>query len=229
MQEEQASSSKAQASRFKLQIGFLLLLVPLALSGQNGWLPASREMERSYSLKVAAPGSNFHSAIRPWRLKELQTLAPDSSIGSIVPALDRWADTSHAVRWGPLLDASAGYDAANGEAIFHRTGAGLWIDADAGRDWSFHVDGQLWSEKFPDYLDRFVFATQATPGEGFAFGSERLNLGDAIDYYHYDRESSSTLPWAAGRIPSAKAIDRFSFPPRHRVIHTSASRPPSGS
>lgn len=53
------------------------------------------------------------------------------------------------------------------------------------------MDGQVWSESFPGYLDYFAFATQVAPGEGYAFG----NWGG--DRLHYDLNGH--ISWDPGR------------------------------
>lgn len=146
------------------------------------WLPLSREVERPYATAQAAWKSGVHTAIRPYRRSELPLLTgADSLVPSALPALGRWAgvDNGRKFRWGPLLDASAGYEPDAPEPMLHRAGAGFWTDLDASPKLSFHLDAQAWSERFASYLDTLVQATQVTPGEGYAFGTRP-------NYTHYD-------------------------------------------
>ncbi len=188
--------SRWKVSSFKLgSISFKILLLSgsfhvTSVLAQNGWLPPSREMERPFALRTMDPSIDMHTAIRPWRLKDLRSIPADTSIASVLPLLDRWADTSRTFRWGPLIDASGGFD-ADQELAFYRAGAGAWMDADAGSKWNFHLDGQVWSEQFPGYLDHYAFATQVTPGEGYAFG----NWGG--DRMHYDWNGH--ISWDPGK------------------------------
>ncbi len=175
-----------------LLIFLIGILLPSLIVAQNGWLPASREVERLYGASLYDVKSSMHTSIRPYRLREVLANTPnDTLLRSALPVLDRWASRNDRnFRWGPLVDASLGVQGGNKDALFHRAGAGLWVDADAGSDWNFHFDGQLWNQRFPDYLDRFVQATQVTPGEGYAFG-------DRPNYTHFDW--NAYVSWDPGK------------------------------
>ncbi len=171
----------------------LLLLSGIPVLGQTGWMPLSREVERPYTNAVHAVGSPVHAAIRPYRKSEVDAL---SGVDSLRPtaalvALDRWAGVRNGrkVRWGPLLDATGGYE-PDGTGAIYRGGGGLWLDADAGSKLSFHLDGQGWGQRFASYLDTLVRATQVTPGEGYAHGEP-----DAVTHYDWN----AYLSWDPGK------------------------------
>jgi hypothetical protein len=193
---------------------FLLAASVISNAGaQNGWLPPSREVERPFEKGVSAHKQDLHTAIRPWRMREVLAIVPaDTAQRSILPVLDRWAGSFNGrrLRWGPLLDASLGVDPQAENALFHRTGAGLWLDADAGKTLNFHLDGQAWSEGFPRYLERYVAGTGITPGEGYAYGT-------APAYTHFD--VNGHVSWDPGRYFNLTAgRGRNSFGEGHRSL-----------
>lgn len=162
--------------------GCMLLCGPL-VSAQADWLPLSREVELPFATAQQAYKSTEHTSIRPYRrsdislLEGLDTLRPSAAIG----ALDKWAGAmdDRKFRWGPLIDANGGYDTGGKGAAIFRGGGGLWTNYNVNSKLTFHLDGQVWSERFANYVDTLIRATQVTPGEGYAYGS-------APNYAHYD-------------------------------------------
>ncbi len=171
----------------------LLLACPLLAPAQIGYVPLSREVERQYALKLYSHKTDFHTSIRPYRLREVrEAMGTDTVAPSALPILDRWAGVPNGrkFRWGPLVDASVGLQPGADAPLIHRGGAGFWADADLGDRLNFHVDARLWNQRFPNYLDSYVRATQITPGEGYAYG-------DAPNYTHYD--VNGHVSWDVGR------------------------------
>ena len=164
------------------------------LVAQSDWVPLSRDVERPRATAIERWGSTMHTAIRPYRASDLRALDPGDTLrpAAALPALDRWAGRANGrhFRWGPLVDASLGYDATDGNGVFHRTGAGLWTDTDLLKNLNLHVAAQVWNEGLPGYLDTLVHATQVMPGEGYAYG-------DRSTPTHYD--VTGHLSWDAGK------------------------------
>ncbi len=174
---------------------FLLAILSLLLNdllAQTSWAPLSREVERPYATKLEAYGSDVHSAVRPYSTQYLRaTVKADSLLpAAAIGKLDTWAGRMNArkFRWGPLLEATGGYEAGNRTQAIYRGGAGLWTDLDAGSKLSFHLDAQGWGERLPGYLDTLAKATQVTAGEGYAYGT-------SLDIAHYDW--SAYVSWDA--------------------------------
>lgn len=159
---------------------------------QTGWAPLSREVERPYAQALQRYKSNAHTAIRPYATTTLRTALPaDSLLPTAAWAkLDTWAGRANGrkLRWGPLLEAGAGYDGGSNAGARYRAGAGLWADADLGTKLNLHLDGMAWGERLPGYLDTLARATQVTPGEGYAFGDDQATT-------HYDLNGH--LSWDA--------------------------------
>ena len=154
------------------------------LNAQSTWLPLSREVERPFASEVQRVGCTIHSAVRPYRLNDLRALDVKDSANTfaLLPALDRWAGVRNgrSFRWGPLLDAQVIYDMDTAKSVVgHRAGTGVWLEKDLTEKLSFHLDAQVWNERFPTYTDTLVRATQVTPGEGYGYG-------EAPAYTHYD-------------------------------------------
>lgn len=173
---------------------FLMVLGCAGVKAQTGWLPLSREVEQHHAAALGRHGSDVHTAIRPWRLRDVQavdtadTLRPKAALG----VLDRWAgvDDDRRVRWGPLADASLGLDARGEDPLRYTVGGGFWTDLDVNDKLSFHLDAQVWGQRFASYLDTLVRATQVTPGLGYA-------QGRSPDHVHYD--INGHVSWDPGK------------------------------
>ena len=92
-----------------------MLATGLNATAQSGWMPLSREVERPRATAIERVGSTMHTAIRPYRSSDLQALDAKDTLRpkAALAALDRWAGRSNGrqFRWGPLADASLGFDA----------------------------------------------------------------------------------------------------------------------
>lgn len=163
-----------------LPVGLVLFSI---VHAQTGWSPVSREVERPYAVRLQAYGSEAHTAIRPYSTTTLKaTITADSLLPSaLLPKLDTWAGRMNGrkFRWGPLLEANGGFGAGSSSGVRYRGSGGFWADLDAGPKVTFHLDGQVWGERLPSYLDTLALATQVTAGEGYAYRN-------GSDISHYD-------------------------------------------
>ncbi|MFN3876317.1 MAG: hypothetical protein ACK4L7_10450, partial [Flavobacteriales bacterium] len=170
------------------------LLLAAAVRGQAGWLPLSREVEQPFAAELGRWKSDAHTALRPYRLKELRALARFDSLrpAAALAALDRWSGAwnGRRTRWGPLLDlsANAAYDSAASAGF--RSGAGAWVERDIGDRLTVHASGSAWLERLPPYLDSVAKATLVAPGEGHAYRGPAY-VG------HHDWQAYAS--WDAGR------------------------------
>ena len=71
----------------------LALLAAQLVAAQAGWLPVSREVERPYSAELSWPKHMAHTAIRPYRAKEIRAIDHGDSLRpvGVLAALDRWS------------------------------------------------------------------------------------------------------------------------------------------
>ncbi len=165
----------------------VLVILCARVSAQNGWMPLSREVERPYARALQRLGSDAHTAIRPYRQRDLRAIPGADTLrpAAALAILDRWSgamlgtDSVRKFRWGPLMDASLALDMPGEDLLRYKLGGGVWMDLDAHPKWSFHLDAQAWGQRFASYLDTLVNATQVTPGEGYAYGT-------ATDRVHHD-------------------------------------------
>jgi hypothetical protein len=171
------------------------LLLPLwwaatLLFAQPAWLPLSRTVEQPYGSALHHYKGTAHTALRPYRRSDLP--ADSALTTSVLPLLDRWAGATgaRAVRFGPLMEATIGLDAQASTTIIQRLGGGAWSDADLGKRLNLHLNGMVWQERLPRYLDSLATATQVVPGEGYA-------RGPADARSHYDVQGH--LSWDPGR------------------------------
>jgi hypothetical protein len=190
----------------------LLLLSNATLRAQNGWLPPSREVERPFAYRLHHYKTDMHTSVRPWRMKEVLAATASDTLRPSMAVLDRlggW-ENGRRFRFGPLADAAIGVD-RRGDAtnMFHRLGGGAWLDADIGSSLNIHLDGQLWHQRFPVYLQEWVQATGVTPGEGAARGGP--------EYQHHDWNGH--VSWDANRYINLTAgRGRNSFGEGHRSL-----------
>ncbi|MBK9196561.1 MAG: hypothetical protein IPO17_16575 [Flavobacteriales bacterium] len=168
-------------------VGCCLLVVGVC-TAQPSTLPLSRAVEAPWAAQAHSLHSGMHTAIRPYLIRDLRALPGGDTLQgtAAMDLLERWGrnafdSTTTGLRWrgGPLLDASVGVDAGSASALTWRGGAGAWMEADAGKRWSFHLDGQAWNENWSDYLDTLVDAQQVSLGEGYAYGDDEARS-------HYD-------------------------------------------
>lgn len=158
-------------------------MIPLVSAGQIGTFPMGRAMNDRLLPGLHAYGSTVHSAIKPYRYRDVRGL---DTLSSLLPLLEKWAGRSDTIipgftetRGGPLLDASVGIDVGKDDPVTYRAGGGFWVEMDAGPKWSFHLDAQGWYTALPAYLDSFTFATGVIPGQGYVSDS-------AAAFTHYD-------------------------------------------
>lgn len=174
----------------RLTLLTLFLAAATCARAQPAWLPLSRTVEQPYATALYHYKSTAHTSLRPYRRNELpaDSLRPAAAL----PVLDRWAGatTPRALRFGPLVEATAGLDAQPSNTFIQRLGGGAWLDADLGSRLNLHINGMAWQERLPRYLDSLVVATQVVPGEGYAWGPAEARG-------HYDVQGH--LSWDPGK------------------------------
>ncbi|MDX9749948.1 MAG: hypothetical protein RBT71_02580 [Flavobacteriales bacterium] len=181
---------------------------------QPVFMPLSRAVERPWAPALHAAGAGTHTAIRPYRHDELAALPVADSLRptAVLPALDRWSGraTPRTWRWGPLADAVAGASFNEEDVMKYRAGLGFWAQADAGKNLSFHLDAQGWSERLPDHVDALAYAAHVTPAEGYAYR-------DGPDVRHFD--VNGHVSWDPGRFFNITAgRGRNAFGEGHRSL-----------
>ncbi|MBK9418873.1 MAG: hypothetical protein IPN62_16720 [Flavobacteriales bacterium] len=75
--------------------------------------------------------STMHTAIRPYRRSEVMALVGADSLRPTAAwnALDRWAGAGNGrrFRFGPLLEATGGFDASAQNTFLVRSGGSVWL------------------------------------------------------------------------------------------------------
>lgn len=167
----------------------IALCVAMLAHGQAGWLPLSRAVEQPYAAALARWKSDAHTAIRPYRVRDVRAVDPKDTLRmpAALPALDRWAGARNGrrTRWGPLLDAQGGLGLDSIVRPLQRLGAGAWFEQDIGERLNLHASGQIWQERLPAYLDSLARATRMSTGEGYAYRD-----GDAILHQDWSAHAS---------------------------------------
>ncbi|HRD53455.1 MAG TPA: hypothetical protein PKY96_12485 [Flavobacteriales bacterium] len=181
---------KARKGMRAAAIAHAVLLAGMC-AGQAGWLPLSRDVERPFAANLGQWKSDAHTAVRPYRIKEIRSIDAKDSLRphAALAALDRWsgARNGRRLRWGPLLDLQGGLGLDSTRVVTHRLGGGAWLEGDIGDRFTLHASGQFWNERMPAYLDSLARATQVSTGEGYAHrdGSTVMH-GDWNAYASWD-------------------------------------------
>lgn len=160
----------------------LFVLLTSGASAQQGWLPLSSAVDQPFAARMRHYKSDplLHSAIRPYLREDLRLIpGADTLLGHAwKPWLDSLTDPRHRLHGGPLVEALLGVSPGEKDALKFRSGLGGWLEWNAGPRWTLHVDGLVWGERLPDYLDSLAGDIHVTPGEGFA--------KDGPTYLHHD-------------------------------------------
>lgn len=165
--------------------GLCLLALLASTSGyaQQGFLPLSRTVDAPYTALMHGSKVAAHSAIRPYLREDLQALpGADTALApEWKPWLERMTDPTNRWHGGPLLDALAGASSGEREVLKYRLGVGGWLEWNAHPRWTLGVNAQAWTETLPNYLDRWAYVQEVTPGEGYAHRG-----GDGITHYDWN-------------------------------------------
>lgn len=165
----------------------LLVLLPVAVFAQQGFLPLSTVVDGPATKQLRSPFAYTHSDLRPY-LREDVRLLPEDSLrkAAAIPFLGRWADPDHTLHGGPLVDALGGFSAGETDAVKYRVGLGAWLEWNASKRFTLQADVQAWNEVLPNYVDSFARASDVLPAEGLAHREgnavQHLDWNGSIDY-----------------------------------------------
>ncbi|MGV9012387.1 MAG: hypothetical protein ACOH13_07320 [Flavobacteriales bacterium] len=165
----------------------VLVLLPLAASAQQGFMPLSTVVDGPATERLHNPYSFTHSELRPYLREDILPLPEDSLLKSAaIPFLGRWADPTHTLHGGPLVDAIGGFSAGGTDAVKYRAGLGAWLEWNASERFTLQADAQSWNEVLPNYVDSFARANGVMPAEGLAHLDgktvQHLDWNGSIDY-----------------------------------------------
>lgn len=164
------------------KLPWLLVLLPLAASAQQGSMPLSTVVDGPATARLHSPYSYTHSELRPYLREDILPLPEDSLLKTAtIPFLGRWSDPAHTLHGGPLVDALGGFSAGGTDSFKYRAGLGAWLEWNASSRFTLQADAQAWQETVPDYLGRFVANSTVMPGEGIAHFE-----GDAVQHVDWN-------------------------------------------
>ncbi|HMU12800.1 MAG: hypothetical protein JST41_07970 [Bacteroidetes bacterium] len=150
------------------------LLSAFMATAQQGWLPLSTDIDGPIGGRIRSIKADpaLHSGIRPYLREDLKLIPGADSLVPKAwrPWLDSLSKPRHGVYGTPFAEAMIGGSFGEKDPIKFRTGLGGQLDWSAGKRWSLHVDGMVWAETLPNYLDSVVRSIHVTPGEGYAYG-----------------------------------------------------------
>jgi hypothetical protein len=160
----------------------LCFLLSLTASAQQGWLPLSSTIDLPFAARMRSYTSDpgLHSAIRPYLREDLRLVPGADTLlpHAWKPWLDSLTDPLHTVHGAPLVEALVGVSPGEKDVMKFRSGLGGWLEWNASPRWTLHVDGMVWAETMPNYLDSLAQDIHVTPGEGY--------VGDGPTYLHHD-------------------------------------------
>ena len=190
--------------RFKLLL--LFVCFQTILSAQQNNLFLNRQIYNWYEPELNKQDVHFHTAIRPYRMSELDSVVSYDEIFQLKKVSDdkflgkfwNWIgyDTIVGVstpdfhmRIDPLINFAGGYDLENnGKGLWTNT-RGVAISADIGekRNVSFTTTVRENQAKYPDYLMRFIKTYQVVPGQGKVrnFKANAYDYLNATGYVSY--------------------------------------------
>ncbi len=148
-------------------LALLAMAWPLFAHAQQGYLPLSRTVDAPWTALMHRPGATGHTAIRPYLREDLPAPATDSTAGT-PNWLQRMSDPAKRWHGGPLPYLLAGASLTEEDALKYRAGLGGWLEWNAGPRWTLFAEVTAWHEKLPNYLDRFAYASEVVPSEGYA-------------------------------------------------------------
>ncbi len=184
--------------RFNLLLFFLSITSIVA--AQQNYLPLNRNIYNWYEPALNKQETYFHTAIRPYRISELDSIVTYDDIFQLRKTagenffgkLWNWVgyDTIVGVhqkdfhlRIDPLVNFGGGYDIdgneGNGKSLWTNT-RGISFSGDIGekRKVSFNATLRENQAKYPDYISDFVRIYNVVPGQG----KVRNFKGSAYDY-----------------------------------------------
>lgn len=181
--------------RFKLLI--LLCCGTLAVSAQQNYLPLNRNIYNWYEPALNKPGTGFHTAIRPYRISDMDTVVTYDDVfhlkkvsgDGFFSKLWNWTaydtilgvhKTEFHLRIDPIVNFGGGLNLENGgQGVWNNTrGIGFSGDIGEKRNVSFNITLRENQGKYPDYVTAFVKEYNVVPGQG----KVRNFKGNAYDF-----------------------------------------------
>lgn len=190
--------------RFRLLT--LLIAISTAASAQQTFLPLNRNIYAWYEPAVNEQGVLFHTAIKPWRMQELQQVVTYDSVFHLKKVSDDkfigkvWNffgyDTILGVntedfhlRVDPLINFAGGMDIENGGKGLWTNTRGISVMGDIGpeRKVSFQATLRENQAKYPDYLVPWIKYYNVVPGQGKvrSFKNSAFDYANATGYVSY--------------------------------------------
>lgn len=189
--------------RYKLILLFVLAVSLASAQQSNVFL--NYQTYNFYEPALNKKDVYFHTAIRPYRLAEVEAVAPYDSVfqlkklsGEKFPGrLWNWIAYDNILQVNqpdfhltidPLINFSGGYELEAGKGLYTNT-RGLAITGDIGENkkFSFALTARENQAKFPDYVSSFVKKYQVIPGQGKSrsFKNNQSDYANATGYISY--------------------------------------------
>lgn len=175
----------------------LLCCLTIIVSAQQNYLPLNRNLYYGYEPALNKPGTGFHTAIRPYRISDMDSIVTYDDIFQLKKVsgdgffskLWNWTayDTIVGVnqkefhlRVDPIINFGGGLNLENGgQSVWINTrGIGLSGDIGEKRNVSFNISLRENQGKFPDYITAFAKEYNVIPGQG----KVRNFKGNAFDF-----------------------------------------------
>jgi hypothetical protein len=163
----------------------LCLLLTIGASGQNQYVPINNDLYQQYDKAINRVGSTFHTDIKPYNKKDLDTLIDQDSIYKSfyykpVPEKAPWIkrklfyehfitvneDKFH-MTIDPLADLTIGRDLRDrARGTLYTNTRGVIIRGNIGKGFGFNTGVYENQGVFAGYLDNYIRANSVVPGQG---------------------------------------------------------------
>lgn len=146
-----------------------LFLPPILACSQESFIPIYPGPVKSFDSLYDKKGANFHSAIKPFQLKDLKLLTDSIYNFSGHSVLNK---KKLKISLCPLLNITGLYQTGS-DNFFSMREAGAMVNMEVGKRIGVYGDFTAGNSYFPDYLDSFISRYEIIPGFGNAYKNGR--------------------------------------------------------
>ncbi len=184
-----------------------------SIKAQSYWISENNQYTNSEK-EVYQPGTNLHTSIKPFQLRETQTLFNKDSLDflgipnphkkrtfigrAFVGNILHWENKDVTISINPLFNLELGKEREDGTSTYVNT-RGIMINGTIGKNFAFYTDFYEDQGKFPNYIYNYASEMLVVPGQG------------RIKYDNYDNTSTNLDYSTASGYISVNGGKHFNF------------------
>lgn len=187
----------------KLSIIILLSITMCNTLLSQGYSHYGNNQFNPFERHLYQPGKNFHTAIKDYRMDELEKIMNTDSVlylGIIIKPgkqnfwkrifnddLLGWQDEEIKVVINPIVDFQLGHDSPSGRNTFVNT-RGFFLKGNLGKNLHFYTDYCENQAAFPIYIEEYIDKNRVVPGQGKSklFKSDANDFAQATGYLSFN-------------------------------------------